>query len=152
MNSVAAVFMLQQQFTSRESRVEIPLTRKRLPNNDAQRDVRVPSLRAHRAARMNLDRAIGVSETGASAGTTNEDPKKPAPPEHLDFEQLQHDREKEVVAEDLALEEHVMALVTPNLFATKAIKKEKAEAKAARKAAAAEAEAIATKRLHAVLS
>eukprot|EP00953_Heterococcus_sp_UTEX-ZZ885_P026605 14352-Heterococcus_DN1.PRE.1 len=121
MNSVAAVFMLQQQFTS-------PL----IPHHGYVQ--------------------IGVSETGASAGTTNEDPKKPAPPEHLDFEQLQHDREKEVVAEDLALEEHVMALVTPNLFATKAIKKEKAEAKAARKAAAAEAEAIATKRLHAVLS
>jgi hypothetical protein len=95
---------------------------------------------------------IGMSETGASAGSTNEDTKKLAPPEHLDFEELQHHREKEVVAEDLALEEHVMALVTPALFATKAIKKEKAEAEAARKAAAAEAEAIAAKRLHAMLS
>jgi hypothetical protein len=46
----------------------------------------------------------------------------------------QHQREKEIAKDDLAFENHAMALVTPNIFASKAIKKEKAEAEAAHKA------------------
>jgi hypothetical protein len=56
----------------------------------------------------------------------------------------QHKREKEIAKDDLAFEEHAMALVTPNLFASKAIKKEKAEAEAAHKAMEAEEAAKAT--------
>jgi hypothetical protein len=90
-----------------------------------------------------------VTGTGASADVmdSHEEDAMELAPASSDTDS-QHDREKEITEEDLALEILAMDLVTPDLFATKKIKKEKAEAEARRRAAAMEAETIAKNRLH----